>query len=198
MIRLDEARAYLLERLRLELDPQLVYHSVAHTEDVCRAIEWLADAQQIPGDEILLLRAAALFHDAGFLFTYAGHEAKGAELAAEILPQHGFGSEQIGRIQTSILATKIPQSPQDELGEILCDADLDYLGREDYYLISDTLREELAILRNQQMTETEWLTFQLKFLEGHQYWTEAARRERQPGKEARIAEMKEKLAALSA
>ena len=33
-------------------------------------------------------------------------------------------------------ATKIPQTPLTKLEEIICDADLDYLGREDFFEIS--------------------------------------------------------------
>ena len=36
-----------------------------------------------------------------------------------------------------ILATKVPQKPKNKLEKIICDADLDYLGREDFDNISD-------------------------------------------------------------
>ena len=40
------------------------------------------------------------------------------------------------------MATKVPQSPKNHLEEILCDCDLDYLGRDDFEKISNNLFSE--------------------------------------------------------
>ena len=62
-----------------------------------------------------------------------------------------------------IMATKIPQSPRNGLEEIICDADLDYLGRDDFYEIGATLFEELKAY-NVLQNEREWNRIQVKFL----------------------------------
>ncbi|MDA0973125.1 MAG: hypothetical protein O2867_05255 [Bacteroidetes bacterium] len=41
------------------------------------------------------------------------------------------------------MATKVPQEPKDHLARILCDADLDYLGGDDYDEIAGGLYQEL-------------------------------------------------------
>ena len=41
------------------------------------------------------------------------------------------------------MATKFPQDPHNLLEEIICDADLDFLGRTDFYPIGNSLFEEL-------------------------------------------------------
>ena len=64
-------------------------------------------------------------------------------MAREILPAYGLTRDQIDTICGMIMATRIPQSPSNQLERILCDADLDYLGRDDFYEIGGRLFEEL-------------------------------------------------------
>jgi uncharacterized protein len=71
------------------------------------------------------------------------------------------------------MATKIPQSPDNLLEKILCDADLDYLGGNNYGEISESLRDELG-LNGIQLSAEEWLNIQIAFLEKHHYWTDFA------------------------
>ncbi|MDZ7645927.1 MAG: hypothetical protein U5K54_01410 [Cytophagales bacterium] len=76
---------------------------------------------------------------------------------------YGFKSDQIEAICNMILATRIPQSPLTKLEKVLCDADLDYLGRKDFYGIGGKLLEEL---KEQGVVETEreWNLVQKTFL----------------------------------
>jgi len=88
------------------------------------------------------------------------------------------------------MATRIPQTPNNYLEKIICDADLDYLGRNDFYKISNQLFKELkynSIVSN----KLEWNKIQIKFLEAHQFHTNFAKKNRQPQKEKRIDEIKE-------
>jgi len=73
---------------------------------------------------------------------------------------------------------------------MICDIDLDYLGRTDFYRISNYLFEELQVtigLKN----KNQWNKIQIEFLEAHQYHTDFAIKKRQPEKEKRIKELKE-------
>jgi uncharacterized protein len=76
-----------------------------------------------------------------------------------------------------IMATKIPQEPNGLFEEIICDADLDYLGREDFWLIGKKLFAELHTYGFVK-DETEWNTLQQSFLEKHQYFTKTTKKER--------------------
>ena len=40
------------------------------------------------------------------------------------------------------MATKMPQRPKNLLQQIICDADLDYLGRNDFFILSEKLHKE--------------------------------------------------------
>ena len=61
----------------------------------------------------------------------------------KLLPEFGYSETEIDTICGMILATKFPQQPHNRLEEIMCDADLDYLGRPDFFSIGNTLFEEL-------------------------------------------------------
>ena len=87
------------------------------------------------------------------------------------------------------MATKVPQTPKTLLEKMICDIDLDYLGRSDFYKISNYLFEELKVTRG-LTSKNEWNKIQVKFLEAHEYHTDFAIKKRQPEKEKRIEEIK--------
>ncbi len=185
-----EAEVFILQKLRSELSPTLYYHGLHHTLDVVEAAERIGKAEGIADEEKLtLLRTAALFHDAGFLFTYQGHEAEGCRLVRDVLPGFDYTSEQIAAVCGMIEATKIPQSPKNLLEEIICDADLDYLGRDDFEVIADSLYQELKVRALVEDART-WDAIQIKFLENHRYRTATARHTRQSTKLLHLQRLK--------
>ena len=189
---LPEAEAYISQKLHDELPDALYYHGLHHTLDVVESATRIARAEGISDQETLaLLRTAALFHDAGFLFTYQGHEAAGCRLVRKVLPGFDYTSGQIATVCDMIKATKIPQSPKNHLEEIICDADLDYLGRDDFETIAESLYRELKA-RDMVADERAWDAVQIKFLENHRYRTHYAKTIRQPAKLRHIKQLREK------
>ena len=172
--------------------PNHQYHNINHVFDVLNAALAIGEYEKLSEEEIKLLRLAALFHDVGFIHSPANHEEKGVEIASEILPVYGLTNDQIDIINNMIIATRIPQSPETKLEKILCDADLDYLGRNDFYEIGSRLFEEL---RSQGIVETEreWNLVQKTFLQSHRYHTSFSKTNRQRMKEQRLQEIVAKL-----
>lgn len=183
------ARAFALEQLATGLPPNLYYHSVAHTEDVCHAASVLAHMEGVEGDDVLLLQTAAAYHDVGFLWQYHMNEPRAAELARTTLPGFGFAQDQIEVIAGLIMATQVPQKPHTHLEQIMCDADLDYLGREDFYMNAHGLYREWSA-HGTQMSLRQWYELQLEFLQSHHYFTAAANTLRNSGKQRHIAEIR--------
>lgn len=188
---------YARRRLALELDPELVYHSYTHTfEDVLPAAMHLAELYHLNQHEAKLVAIAAAFHDVGWVIQGTEHERISANIARRTLPAFGFSQEDIERIYGMIMATRLPQTPHDLLEEIIADADLDVLGRDDFWPRNVDLRNEVS--RNGvQLTDEEWYTRQLRFLESHRYWTEAAQQLRSKLKWRFVAEMRERLVNLT-
>ncbi len=186
----EKAKAFVFAKLTADLLPVLTYHGIHHTQDVLTAALMLAKAEQISPADTHLIKTAALFHDIGFTVQYKNHEEVGCDIARKSLPHFGYNPVQIEEICGMIMATKIPQNPKTPLEEILCDADLDYLGRKDFYPISNTLyRESLhyGFVKN----EMEWDRLQVKFFENHHYFTKTANSLRLEEKNKRLQELKD-------
>ena len=189
----EQAKHFILEKLRTDLPPHLSYHSVEHVNDVFNASQLLAAEEGIVGEELTLLLTAALFHDTGFLVQPKEHEQIGCDIAREHLPQFDYNNDQIERICGMIMATRIPQTPHNLLEQILADADLDYLGRDDFFKIGHRLFEELSVYGLLD-TEKEWNELQVRFLEKHHFFTKTAIKLRQAKKDENLALVKRKLA----
>src|SRR4030095_862346 len=160
----------ILSRLENELDPRLGYHNLSHTLDVVEQAEVIAKQEKIKDKhDLLLLKTAAVFHDSGFLLVYKNHEEKSREIAAEAL-KNIFSEEDIKKICGMIMATKIPQTPYTLLEQIICDADLDYLGRNDFEPISRHLYKEFITFKIIP-EDAIWDHIQINFFEMHHYFT---------------------------
>jgi uncharacterized protein len=184
----NEAEDFILAKLKQELSPTLTYHGYHHTLDVLDAALKIAAVENISGEEKKLLRIAVLFHDAGFIYVYKNHEEKGCEMAREFLPGFGFDKKQIDIIAGMIMATKISRDPTTKLEEIISDADLDYLGRDDVFPIAETLFEELKI--HAGLTDArQWNSFQVSFLSNHHYHTRYAIDLREPKKKIYLEQL---------
>lgn len=189
LIQFTDMQEKVLDKLEKELPDFVYYHNVKHTVDVVTEVELIGWAEGCTDEEILLLKTAALFHDTGITVSFDDHEKHGADYARETLPSYGYTPEQIEKICSIIMATKLPPRPENLLEEIICDSDLDYLGRSDFIPVSNTLFEELKA--QDKMTDVnEWNKLQVKFISGHQYFTRTARNLREVNKQLQIERLK--------
>ena len=196
LIDFEKWKQKVFSMLSSHLSPMLTYHTIEHTMDVIEQCERLALAEGIKdGEELLPLRLASLYHDTGFLYVYHNHEEKSCEIVQEHLQGEGLGSDTMSLICSLIMVTKIPQTPKTHLEEIICDADLDYLGRDDFECISNKLRKEFfafGFVRN----EEEWNDVQIRFIESHRYFTKTAQHTRTEKKEQHLQKLKLQAASL--
>jgi len=186
---IEQACAYALGRLAHELSPKLHFHSLTHTrDDVVPAALRLAAQIDICSEDTQLLRTAACYHDIGFIERRDGHEDVSARIAAAALPHFGYSPEQVAYVVGMIMATKLPQQPTNLLEQIMADADLDSLGRSDFFIRNQALRDELAAF-DHVMSDALWYRTQLNFLQTHHYWTAEAASLRGPAKKQHIDEL---------
>jgi adenylate cyclase len=185
LIQFTDIQEIILDKLEMDLPGYLFYHNVKHTVDVVTEVELIGWAEGCTDEEILLLKTAALFHDAGHIVAYDNHEFYGTQIAREMLPAYNYSEQQIGRICELIMSTKLPPRPSNLLENIMCDSDLDYLGRSDFIPVSNTLYEELKA-QNKMASLNDWNKIQVKFISGHQYFTETARKLREVNKQLQI------------
>lgn len=176
------AIAYAIDRLENELDAHLSYHDVAHTRDiVLPAAEKFGRMANLCEEDMIILTTAAAYHDIGFLQIRKGHEAMSCDIARGTLTQFNYSEAQIEHVCQTIMATKIPQTPQDFLGELLADADMDVLGHELYFATLRGLFLE-QVHFGEMIPLEDWKTGQVNFIGNHRYFSAEARAYRDEAK----------------
>lgn len=184
------ARDYVIGRMRKELNPSLTYHTIEHTLDMHRAAIRLMEMEHFDDEhERLLIETAAIYHDAGMIVSYNDHETQSVLIAGEMLPTFGYSLEDIDEVAGLILVTKLPQMPTNLPEQILCDADLDSLGSDDFFIQSFQLQLEWKLNGIAQTTLEEWLRFEVEFFTSHEYFTKSGRALRQEQKRKNLLEM---------
>lgn len=187
----ERARDYALNYIRKATTDAFRYHNRKHTLDVWQSVTRLAGGENIPAKESLLLQTAALFHDTGITISYQMHEEESVKIVCNVLPEFGYSTQDISVVSQLIIATRISRTPENKMEMLMCDADLDYLGRTDYPEISERLRQEWIELRIISYDIPEWLAFQLAYLQNHEYHTACARNTRNPGKAQNIKKIQD-------
>ncbi len=188
----EKAYNFLIARLEKGLPSYTTYHNIEHTKNVINAAAYLAELENVTGEDRTLLLTAALFHDAGFLQNHKNHEKISCQVARKYLPQFNYSIEQIDSICTMIMATKLPQSPGNHLSRILCDADLFYLGNDEYTEYSHKLFLEFK-KNGMVKTYANWLMKQIDFVSTHRFFTKSAIESQEQKKQETLKNLKTEL-----
>ncbi len=174
--RLQSIREFALERM-----PNLPYHNPWHMDDMVRAALDLAQREGCSSYECHLLAGGGYVHDLVYVPGATDNEEQSVVMARPYLASLGYSPYEIDEESGLVLATKNPTHPKSKLEMIMCDADLDNLGRDDFFARCENLREEFKV-----EDRAQWYRQTLGFLENHKYYTASARALRGPGLEANI------------
>ena len=173
---LQATEAYVEAYIRENVSEKFVFHNFQHTAAVVDAAWQIMEQFELKERDIAIVIFAAWFHDTGYADGWEGHEVRSASLAEKFLREQGVEDEAlIEAIKGCILATTMPHSPKNLLEQIVCDADLSHLGESSYWDRCGRVRQEYALTRSFIMSDQEWIDFELNFMLGHEYHTEAAR-----------------------
>ena len=178
----EQLYSFVISELENKLAKNLTYHNVSHTKNVIDNAIFIGEKEQISAHELTLLKSAALLHDVGFLENHLNHESLGCDFAKKHLPDFEYSAQEIDAICKMIMATKLPQTPKNRLSEILCDADLFYIGNNEYEIYADKLFSEFK--HNEILiTQEIWHKRQIDFLNSHHFFTKTAAEEREAKKQ---------------
>jgi predicted metal-dependent HD superfamily phosphohydrolase len=177
---------FIVQKLQNELPEHFYYHNLNHTLDVYRCAESIAQQENINCADKNLLLVAALYHDAGYLLQINDHETASCNIVRENLVRYGYSPKEIEQVCALIMATRIPQTPTSLFEKIICDADLDYLGRDDFFTTGNNLYCELLAI-GQINNEEEWDQLQTLFLQQHKFFTATSLKNRQPKQQENLA-----------
>jgi len=181
----EQAQAAISQRLQKEIPAHYHYHCLRHTADVIEQSQIIGKAEGLSEQELVLVRIAALFHDTGFLQQRKQHEAAGCAILRAFEGANVLSEKELDLISDCIMATKIPQAPPHKMAQVLCDADLDYLGRNDYEEIANLLFQEMLACGEIESKE-QWKELQIAFLSKHQYHTSYSQNRRESDKQNRL------------
>lgn len=156
-------------------DECYVYHSIKHTEYVAKAAAEIANHFQLSERDFFVVLAAAWFHDIGYLIDCHKHESEGAQKSAVFLERNGVPQADIKAITGCILATKLPQSPDNLLEKIVCDADFYHLGTDQFLKNNMMLLEEVRALKSKEISEEKWRKSTVELIKKHHYHTDYCR-----------------------
>lgn len=187
---LQEVDAYVEDFVKQQFPDEYSYHTYEHIQDVLRAINEIGSQFDLSEKDWELLMLAGQFHDLGYAGGPENHEERSVGLARDFLFARQYPEEDFAILEKLILATKMPQSPQNQLEAILCDADLSHIGSPIYWDRCAKVRQELVLVNHQIMTEHEWVDFELEFLSNHQFHTEVAQNLYDKRKEKHIKQLK--------
>lgn len=173
---LHEVEAHVERFIQERVDKRFVYHNFQHTCAVVEAAEELAEHYELSERDQLIVAIAAWFHDTGYAEGWEEHELRGADYAEDFLREREVADEQlILAVRGAIMATRMPQEPNNLVEEIVGDADLSHLGDLSYWDRCGRVRQEFALTRDIIMSDQEWIDFELNFMLNHEFHTEAAR-----------------------
>ena len=178
---LKELRAEALNELASYLDSVYTYHNAEHTREVSLAIDEFTEVMQMTPDRRFILQFAALFHDFGYLDAAENNEALALPYMQKYALRYNISENVVNEAYKLILETAFPYQPSTFDGKLLCDADIEYTGSDDFIKKALLFRTELSGL-GKEFSEEEWWMFELEFLHKNAYFTDVCRQLRESGR----------------
>lgn len=188
------AKVYVTQQFEQRPNPVLVYHNMAHTLQVVQAAEQISAYYRLTDADQLVVLLAAWFHDVGYIVgARAEHEQAGANAAREFIGLQQLPESVAQAVEGCILATRIPQMPNNLLEQIVCDADLFHLGTKEFSKRNKLLKAEAELAGKQDISGLEWTVSTINFLEAHKYHTAYSQTLLKLQKEENLDRLKAKL-----
>lgn len=174
---IDKSKDFVKSYINNNLPSTFLYHNFSHTQSVVKRIEDLSKHyQDLSNDDKEVLEIAGWFHDTGYVKDAYNHEEESKTIAEKFLKEIGYDNNKIQRVLSLIEVTKVGVSPKNLSEKIIKDADCGHLASDEFEDISELLRLELKLVKNQNFNTKEWVNENLKFLtESHDFYTEYAR-----------------------
>lgn len=172
-----EAEKYISDLFNDDLPDKLLYHNLAHTQEVAEIAQKLGEISEINEEEMEVLLLAAWFHDTGYIKKYNGHEAESVKYAEGFLAERGYPEEKQKKVAKLIMSTVAGHEPQGLLEELIHDADMAHMGRKRFFRRGELLRVELENFQDISYKELDWEKKQYSFLVNNVFHSEAGQKE---------------------
>jgi predicted metal-dependent HD superfamily phosphohydrolase len=171
--------------------PQLVYHNLLHTKNVVLRSKEIAQHFELSDREMLIITLAAWFHDTGYLFVKPSeHEEKSVLLMREFVEKYKLPGDIITEVASCIMATRMPQQPQNLLEEIICDADTYHFGTKEFKYNNKLAGEEMRQQQLQNFSRSAFDESTITMLKDHRFFTSYAKDLLNDSKKGNIKKLK--------
>jgi len=187
-----EIEEYVTGLFEQKHEATLVFHNLEHTQHVVKHTKEIAGHYKVSENEMLILFAAAWFHDTGHLYTEPSkHEPMSVEVMKKFMKDKVEDQQTIDAIAGCIMATKMPRNPQTLLEEIICDADTYHLGTKDFKKTNKQAFEESS-LRLNESDPVKFNEATIEMLQTHRFYTSYCRELLDKRKKKNLKKLKEK------
>lgn len=184
-----------VETLLRALPEELVYHNLAHTQQVVEAAQLIGKQTALNQEEWENAVIAAWIHDIGYTQKRLGHEEAGVDMARPFFQKLGIDADRINQIAQGVLATKLPQNPANRVAEVVCDADMFHLSTEHFFERSELMRQEMKQTTG-KVSKKKWMQGSIQLMENHHYFTPYGKEVLTPRKEKNLKKARRLLAEL--
>lgn len=187
---IEKTDAFVLELLKDKLSNNIVYHNYTHAKRVFKSTKEIIENSQINVNESEILLLAALLHDVGYIEKREGHEELSATIATDFLRGEEVDPKTIEAVSACIKATKFDSEPQNNLEEIIRDADSSHFAKDYFQEASEFLRKEYELCEVKNFTAKEWLNENIEvFSKKHRYHTAYAIKNWKSKKDKNLAKL---------
>jgi len=187
-----KAKKYITNLLKDFDNKWYKFHNLEHTLSVFERASYLANMEGLDEEFQEIVQLAALFHDTWFLQQYDKNETIWARLAEEWLKQQWYPEDKIDIVKQIILATELGSPTITKLEEIIKDADMDNLWRDDFFELEVALRNELKNIKWIKFTDKERYDRISSYIQNFHFFTKTQKKERDKKLEENKKELKKK------
>ncbi|MCX6325551.1 MAG: triple tyrosine motif-containing protein [Bacteroidia bacterium] len=188
MIKLQDIEEMITKMFDDEAPPNLYFHNSSLVKNISNQVDLLSTAENLQDEEFINLKLASVFLLTGFITDYEKPMEASLRLVEEILPIYGFNQENIESTK-KIIRNSFTDNQESLSDNILHDARYDYLGRVDFFKLTDKLLRERTEYGKHSDSKT-WIELQRKQLSGHVFITNTAKFLRSVPVEKQIAGLK--------
>lgn len=172
------------------------FHNIWHTFEVFARSKYLCEQLWINKEDSIDVMLWAIFHDTWYAKQYIKNEEIWARIAEIFLIKKWWKTERIEKIKWIIMATTLWDKANNILEQIIQDADLDNLGRNDCIGNTINLRKEILLVTWNDIPLREWLMSSYLLLKNHKFQTLTSYSERNTKKEENIKKLEMKISLL--
>lgn len=186
----EKTEHFVSSLLNEELDPNVLYHNLRHTQRVVKSTKELLNFYGLGNEDSERLLLAAWLHDIGYVKGMENHEETSCKMATAFLDENGYDATATGQVCTLIMATRMDHEPQNLLEEIIKDADTSHFAQSSYWETSDFLRDELRLLGIADYSAKDWRDKNINmFRNRHRFYTDFAKENWEEGKERNLKQL---------